>query len=195
MRNDRAGFSTRAIHAGYDPADEHGALTPPVHLTSTFAFESAEAGGEMFAGTREGHFYLRISNPTTDLLERRLASLEGGEAAVAEPIKPFGLNKEMSVLNPGAGLGGAVGQHLVVLVGVQVQGVDDGAHHLVAHRARKGNLALALAQQGNHARTHRRIAPQGLHGELQALAVQVTRVIAGHGRGGSHGTGLLKFKR
>ncbi|PHY20952.1 methionine gamma-lyase [Caulobacter sp. BP25] len=83
MRGDQGGFSTRAIHAGYDPADEHGALTPPVHLTSTFAFESAEAGGEMFAGMREGHFYSRISNPTTDLLERRLASLEGGEAAVA----------------------------------------------------------------------------------------------------------------
>lgn len=78
-----AGFSTRAIHAGYDPADEHGALTPPVHLTSTFAFDSAEAGGEMFAGTRPGHFYSRISNPTTDLLERRVASLEGAEAGVA----------------------------------------------------------------------------------------------------------------
>lgn len=83
MRGEHGGFSTRAIHAGYDPADEHGALTPPVHLTSTFAFESAEAGGEMFAGAREGHFYSRISNPTTDLLERRLASLEGAEAAVA----------------------------------------------------------------------------------------------------------------
>lgn len=83
MRTDQGGFSTRAIHAGYDPADEQGALTPPVHLTSTFAFDSAEAGGEMFAGTREGHFYSRISNPTTDLLERRLASLEGAEAGVA----------------------------------------------------------------------------------------------------------------
>jgi len=80
---DQAGFSTRAIHAGYDPADEQGALTPPLHLTSTFAFDSAEAGGEMFAGTRPGHFYSRISNPTTDLLERRMATLEGGEAAVA----------------------------------------------------------------------------------------------------------------
>lgn len=80
---DQAGFSTRAIHAGYDPADEHGALTPPLHLTSTFAFDTAEAGGEMFAGTRPGHFYSRISNPTTDLLERRMAGLEGGEAAVA----------------------------------------------------------------------------------------------------------------
>ena len=83
MRQDQAGFATRAIHAGYDPAEAQGALTPPLHLTSTFAFESAEAGGEMFAGTREGHFYSRISNPTTDLLERRLASLEGAEAAVA----------------------------------------------------------------------------------------------------------------
>ncbi|PTS84180.1 MULTISPECIES: methionine gamma-lyase [unclassified Caulobacter] len=80
---DQAGFSTRAIHAGYNPADEQGALTPPLHLTSTFAFDSAEAGGEMFAGTRPGHFYSRISNPTTDLLERRMATLEGGEAAVA----------------------------------------------------------------------------------------------------------------
>jgi len=80
---DQAGFSTRAIHAGYTPADEQGALTPPLHLTSTFAFDSAEAGGEMFAGTRPGHFYSRISNPTTDLLERRMATLEGGEAAVA----------------------------------------------------------------------------------------------------------------
>lgn len=77
------GFATRAIHHGYDPLDEQGALTPPLHLTSTFAFETAEAGGEMFAGTRAGHFYTRISNPTLDLLERRVAVLEGAEAGLA----------------------------------------------------------------------------------------------------------------
>ena len=77
------GFATRAIHFGYEPQDEHGALTPPMHLSSTFAFETAEAGGEMFAGTRPGHFYTRISNPTNDLLERRLAALEGAEAGLA----------------------------------------------------------------------------------------------------------------
>ncbi|MFN3214379.1 MAG: methionine gamma-lyase [Henriciella sp.] len=77
------GFSTRAIHHGYDPLDAEGALTPPLHLTSTFAFETAEQGGARFAGEAEGHIYTRISNPTTDLLERRMASLEGGEAAVA----------------------------------------------------------------------------------------------------------------
>jgi methionine-gamma-lyase len=77
------GFATRAIHLGHDPRDHEGALTPPLHLTSTFAFETAEAGGEMFAGARTGHVYSRISNPTLDLLERRVASLEGAEAGLA----------------------------------------------------------------------------------------------------------------
>ncbi|MFA7263310.1 MAG: methionine gamma-lyase [Caulobacter sp.] len=83
MPADAPGFATRAIHLGYEPMDEQGALTPPLHLTSTFAFETAEAGGEMFAGTREGHIYSRISNPTTDLLERRIAGLEGAQAGLA----------------------------------------------------------------------------------------------------------------
>ena len=77
------GFATRAIHLGYDPLDHEGALTPPLHLTSTFAFETAESGGEIFAGERAGHVYSRISNPTLDLLERRVASLEGAEAGLA----------------------------------------------------------------------------------------------------------------
>ena len=72
-----------AIHHAYDPLQNDGALTPPLHLTSTFAFESAEAGGEMFAGERAGHIYSRISNPTCDLLEQRVATLEGAEAALA----------------------------------------------------------------------------------------------------------------
>ncbi|NVK12992.1 MAG: methionine gamma-lyase [Rhodobacteraceae bacterium] len=77
------GFATRAIHHAYDPQDNEGALTPPLHLTSTFTFETAEAGGEMFAGERQGHIYSRISNPTCDLLEQRIATLEGAEAGLA----------------------------------------------------------------------------------------------------------------
>ena len=77
------GFATRAIHHGYDAMGSEGALTPPLHLTSTFTFESAEQGGRMFAGEEQGHFYSRISNPTTDLLEKRIATLENGEAGLA----------------------------------------------------------------------------------------------------------------
>ena len=77
------GFSTRAIHEGYHPADAGGALTPPVHFTSTFTFPDVESAGAAFSGEQPAHIYSRISNPTVDLLERRMASLEGAEAAVA----------------------------------------------------------------------------------------------------------------
>ncbi|SDU46192.1 methionine gamma-lyase [Stappia sp. ES.058] len=83
LKNTPLGFATRAIHHGYDPLANDGALTPPVHMTSTFAFDTAEQGGEMFAGERAGHVYSRISNPTLALLEERIADLEGGEAGVA----------------------------------------------------------------------------------------------------------------
>lgn len=77
------GFSTRAIHHGYDPQDHHGALIPPIYLSATFAFPTAEYGAGCFAGEERGHFYTRISNPTLALLESRMATLENGEAGVA----------------------------------------------------------------------------------------------------------------
>lgn len=78
----QAGFSTRAIHLGYDPLQCEGALSPPVYLTSTFAFENTEVGMKRFAGEDAGYIYSRVGNPTVALLEARLASLEGGEAAL-----------------------------------------------------------------------------------------------------------------
>ena len=77
------GFSTVAIHHGYDPADHHGALVPPVYQTSTFTFSSAEVGGRCFAGEAPGYIYTRIANPTLALLESRMAELEGGAAAIS----------------------------------------------------------------------------------------------------------------
>ncbi len=83
MRNAPKGFATRAIHHAYDSRDNEGALTPPLHLTSTFTFETAEQGGEIFAGEREGYIYSRTNNPTTRILEQRIASLEAAEAGIA----------------------------------------------------------------------------------------------------------------
>jgi methionine gamma-lyase len=77
------GFATRAIHHGYDPLDYHGALNPPVFLTSTYAFPSARAGSDIFAGEAEGYIYSRVGNPGVSILEKRLAELEGGEAGLA----------------------------------------------------------------------------------------------------------------
>lgn len=79
----RPGFATRAIHHAYDPAEHQGALVPPVHLSATFAFPSVEHGAACFAGEAKGYIYTRIANPTLDLLEQRIATLEEGEAGLA----------------------------------------------------------------------------------------------------------------
>ncbi|KAF0866084.1 methionine gamma-lyase [Pseudomonas sp. LD120] len=82
-KNSDLGFSTRAIHHGYDPQQHQGALIPPIYLTSTFTFATAEYGAGCFAGQEPGYFYTRIGNPTLALLESRMAALENGQAAVA----------------------------------------------------------------------------------------------------------------
>jgi methionine-gamma-lyase len=96
------GPATRAIHHGYDPAENGNALTPPLHLTSTFAFPDAETGGALFAGEAEGHIYSRISNPTVALLESRIASLEGAEAGLATASGMGAISSLMwTLLKPG----------------------------------------------------------------------------------------------
>lgn len=77
------GAATDAIHFGYDPADAEGALSPPIHMTSTYAFESTTDVAALIAGERQGYLYGRRHNPTQSVLEKRIAKLEGGEAAMA----------------------------------------------------------------------------------------------------------------
>lgn len=80
--NSGKGFSTRAIHHAYDPYAGHGALNPPLYLSSTYTFPTVEDGAARFAGEQAGFVYSRVGNPTTALLEERIANLEGGEAAL-----------------------------------------------------------------------------------------------------------------
>ncbi len=76
----KLGFTTRQIHAEGHGKPLH-AHARPIFQTSTFAFESPEHGADLFAGKCEGHIYTRLGNPTTEALERTLASLEGAEQA------------------------------------------------------------------------------------------------------------------
>ncbi|MDY7221300.1 methionine gamma-lyase [Halalkalibacterium halodurans] len=76
-------FETRAIHTGYKPNEHFDSLTPPIYQTSTFTFASMEQGGNRFAGEEAGYVYSRLGNPTVQILEQRIAELEGGEAALA----------------------------------------------------------------------------------------------------------------
>lgn len=83
MNNDSFGFGTKAIHAGNVKDTQYGALTTPIFQTSTFVFDSCEQGGQRFAGEEAGYIYTRLGNPTTSVLESKIAALEGGEACVA----------------------------------------------------------------------------------------------------------------
>ncbi|RUO21578.1 methionine gamma-lyase [Aliidiomarina haloalkalitolerans] len=71
------------IHGGESPTDPHGALVSPLYQTSTFVFPDAETGGRRFAGEEAGYIYSRLGNPTVNLLEQRVAALEGMEAGAA----------------------------------------------------------------------------------------------------------------
>src|SRR5215472_2518275 len=74
---------TIAVHAGYEPEAEHRAVAVPIYQTVAYAFDSAEHGAALFNLEIEGHRYSRISNPTTMVLERRIAALENGVEALA----------------------------------------------------------------------------------------------------------------
>ena len=84
MTQDRDyGFGTRAIHAGAVPDPVTGARATPIHQTTSFVFDSAEHAASLFNLQTFGNVYSRISNPTVAVLEERVASLEGGRAALA----------------------------------------------------------------------------------------------------------------
>jgi methionine-gamma-lyase len=78
----KMGFSTRAVHAGYEK-NKYGALATPIYQTSTFIFDSAEQGGRRFALEEGGYIYTRLGNPTNAQVEDKLANLENAEAAIS----------------------------------------------------------------------------------------------------------------
>lgn len=81
--NGHLGFSTRAIHAGEGTDPATGAHNTPIYQTSTYSFHSLEEKAAIMAGEVEGYTYTRGGNPTTSAFEKKIAALEGAEAAVA----------------------------------------------------------------------------------------------------------------
>jgi O-acetylhomoserine (thiol)-lyase len=75
-------FDTLALHAGATPDPTTGARAVPIHLTTSFVFESSDHAASLFNLERAGHVYSRISNPTNAVLEQRVAALEGGIGAI-----------------------------------------------------------------------------------------------------------------
>ncbi|MCL1975213.1 MAG: aminotransferase class I/II-fold pyridoxal phosphate-dependent enzyme [Firmicutes bacterium] len=83
MKHPSRRFSTLAIHAGNNADKTYGALVMPIYQSSTFRFDNPDQGARRFTGEEEGFIYSRLGNPTTAVLQDKLAVLESGEAALA----------------------------------------------------------------------------------------------------------------
>jgi O-acetylhomoserine (thiol)-lyase len=115
------GFDTLALHAGAAPDPATGARATPIHLTTSFVFESSEHAASLFNMERAGHVYSRISNPTTAVFEERVAALEGGVGAIATASGQAALHLGIATL-----LG--AGSHIVASAALY-----GGSHNLLAY--------------------------------------------------------------
>jgi O-acetylhomoserine (thiol)-lyase len=77
------GFDTLAIHAGAQPDPTTGARATPIYQTTSFVFDDVDHAASLFGLQAFGNIYTRIGNPTTAVLEERVAALDGGTAALA----------------------------------------------------------------------------------------------------------------
>lgn len=80
---DQRGFDTESVHAGQTADSTTNSRAPPIYQTSSYVFDDAEHAASLFALEEAGNIYSRLGNPTNAMLEERIATLEGGSAAVA----------------------------------------------------------------------------------------------------------------
>jgi O-acetylhomoserine/O-acetylserine sulfhydrylase len=83
MSNKSLHFDTLQVHAGYQPEPTTHSAAVPIYQTTSFTFEDAQHAADLFTLKKFGNIYTRIMNPTTDVLEKRVAALEGGVAGLA----------------------------------------------------------------------------------------------------------------
>ncbi len=83
MSQDENGFATRSLHAGGRPDETTNARATPLYQTTSYVFDDADHAARLFALEEEGNIYSRLGNPTTAVLEERIANLAGGTGAVA----------------------------------------------------------------------------------------------------------------
>nr|WP_042195379.1 bifunctional o-acetylhomoserine/o-acetylserine sulfhydrylase [Kibdelosporangium sp. MJ126-NF4]CEL21974.1 O-acetylhomoserine sulfhydrylase / O-succinylhomoserine sulfhydrylase [Kibdelosporangium sp. MJ126-NF4]CTQ92754.1 O-acetylhomoserine sulfhydrylase (EC 2.5.1.49) / O-succinylhomoserine sulfhydrylase (EC 2.5.1.48) [Kibdelosporangium sp. MJ126-NF4] len=83
MASDGWSFETKQIHSGAAPDPTTGARATPIYQTTSYVFRDTQHGADLFSLAEPGNIYTRINNPTQDVLEQRVAALEGGVAAVA----------------------------------------------------------------------------------------------------------------
>jgi methionine-gamma-lyase len=82
-KREKLSKETEIVHGIVPDQTVSADLVPPIHMTSTFKFNSADHGAALFSGTEDGYIYTRVSNPTNSVLEKKVSLLEGGDAGIA----------------------------------------------------------------------------------------------------------------
>ena len=116
------GFETRQIHIGQEQADPAtDARAVPIYATTSFVFHNSQHAADRFGLRDAGNIYSRLTNPTLDIFEQRIASLEGGVAALATASGAAATNYIVSALAKS-------GEHIVA-----AKTIYGGTYNLLAH--------------------------------------------------------------
>jgi O-acetylhomoserine (thiol)-lyase len=131
------GFDTLALHAGAAPDPATGARAVPIHLTTSFVFESSDHAASLFNLERAGHVYSRISNPTNAVLEQRVSALEGGIGAIATASGQAALHLSIATLM-------GAGSHIVASTALY-----GGSQNLLHYTLRRFGIDTTFVQPGD----------------------------------------------
>ena len=131
------GFDTLALHAGAAPDPSTGARAVPIHLTTSFVFESSDQAASLFNLERAGHVYSRISNPTNAVLEQRIAALEGGIGAIATASGQAALHLAVTTLM-------GAGSHIVAS-----SALYGGSHNLLHYTLSRFGIETTFVKPGD----------------------------------------------
>ncbi len=131
------GFDTLALHAGAQPDPATGARAVPIHLTTSFVFESSDHAAALFNLERAGHVYSRISNPTNAVFEQRMAALEGGVGAIATASGQAALHLAVATLM-------GAGSHIVASTALY-----GGSQNLLHYTMRRFGIETSFVKPGD----------------------------------------------
>jgi O-acetylhomoserine (thiol)-lyase len=141
-------FETLSLHAGQHPDPVTGSRAVPIYQTTSYMFQDAEHAAALFNLERAGHIYTRISNPTTGVLEERLAALEGGVGAICTASGMAAMHLAIATLLN-------AGDHIVASTSLY-----GGTINLLTHTLPRFGITTSFVGPRDHAGLRRAIGPR-----------------------------------
>lgn len=138
---------TVVLHAGYNALEHQRSAAVPIYLSTSYVFENAQHGADLFGLAQEGHIYARTGNPTQAVLEQRIAQLEGGSAALAVASGMAAIDVALATI-------AQAGDHIVL-----ASALYGGTHNLVTHVLNGRGISSTIVPCNNLAALDAAIQP------------------------------------